>query len=218
MQESNPLGSATREAHHAVECDSVPKRREASAAFGRLVAMHRTLLLTHICRRLDRHRANDIDAEDVLQETWIRVYREQERTLARGTDAIVPLLKAIADARAVDAIRYSRRKKRGGDQPSLVYEKDGDGLGNPLSLAPDAGKSPSEQCSADEAAAAIRRNVAKLPDNQRIALQKQYFDGMSVGDTAATLDCTTGAVRGLLHRARRDLRNMMHGSSLWFSS
>lgn len=53
---------------------------------------------------------------------------------------------------------------------------------------------------------AIRKAVAALPPRQRAALVLRYYAGLSVAETADTLDCAEGTVKSLTHKAIAALR------------
>jgi len=52
---------------------------------------------------------------------------------------------------------------------------------------------------------AVRRAVARLPDDRRQVVLLRFVDGLSSAEIGEVLDRSPGAVRVLLHRALRDL-------------
>ena len=58
--------------------------------------------------------------------------------------------------------------------------------------------------------------LASLPQSQQDAVRLRHLDGKSVAETAAALGRPPGAVRGLLQRARKSLRDALGRSSRWF--
>lgn len=66
--------------------------------------------------------------------------------------------------------------------------------------------SPSGRAGRNERYARLAVALAELPDAQRQAVELRYLQGMKVGDIAAILDRTEGAVSLLLHRAVCKLR------------
>jgi RNA polymerase sigma-70 factor (ECF subfamily) len=77
-------------------------------------------------------------------------------------------------------------------------------------------ETPSARVAGDEAVQAMQVAVATLPEAQRAAVMLHHLEGKSVDSTAAQLGRSSGAVRGLLQRARHSLRDMMGNSSRWF--
>jgi RNA polymerase sigma-70 factor (ECF subfamily) len=75
---------------------------------------------------------------------------------------------------------------------------------------------PSHHLAGEEAVRAIQVAVAVLPDDQRAAVTLHHLEGQSIEATAAELARSQAAVRGLLQRARKSLREMLGRSSRWF--
>jgi RNA polymerase sigma factor (sigma-70 family) len=59
--------------------------------------------------------------------------------------------------------------------------------------------------------------LASLPDEQREVIHRRYMQEESFEQIAAAMDRTRDGVRGLCYRARKNLRALMGGSSLYFS-
>jgi RNA polymerase sigma-70 factor (ECF subfamily) len=80
----------------------------------------------------------------------------------------------------------------------------------------DHGSTPSGNAARQEAVRAVQVGLAELPSAQREAVMLHHLDGRSVDETAAAMDRSPGAVRGLLQRARQSLREALGRSSRWF--
>ena len=74
----------------------------------------------------------------------------------------------------------------------------------------------SDKLARDEAVRAVQVAVAVLPSDQRAAVALHHLQGQSVEATAAKLCRSPAAVRGLLQRARKSLRELLGRSSRWF--
>lgn len=48
--------------------------------------------------------------------------------------------------------------------------------------------------------------VERLPDDQRIAIELHYLQGLKLAEVAEVMEKTTGAIAGLLHRGMKQLR------------
>ena len=70
-----------------------------------------------------------------------------------------------------------------------------------------AGGSLEEQRPAVEEVLAVRRAVAALPRRQRAAVVLHYFLDLPLAEVAQHMETTVPAVKALLHRAVRRLRN-----------
>ncbi|HEV2060026.1 MAG TPA: RNA polymerase sigma factor [Solirubrobacteraceae bacterium] len=128
------------------------------------------------------------DAEDVVQDAFIRAYRG-----LRATDrpmALRPWLYMIVRNRALDELRSRDRSAAFDDEFALEAVATADAA----------------HCfeQRDE----VRRlvaEIARLPDRQRMALVLREFDGCSHLETAARLHTTVPATKSLIIRARSNL-------------
>jgi RNA polymerase sigma-70 factor (ECF subfamily) len=58
---------------------------------------------------------------------------------------------------------------------------------------------------------AVRNSLAALPPEQRIAIEKAYFDGMTHTEIAAELQLPTGTVKSRLRLGLQKMRNLLSG-------
>jgi RNA polymerase sigma-70 factor, ECF subfamily len=123
------------------------------------------------------------DAEDAVQEIWLRVHRARH-TFRPGAPA-APWLYAIARHARLDARRRRERFR------ARELQTD--------SLAEFPGPKP-------EAPAEMSRILACLPDSQREVLVLLKGCGMTLEEVARATASTVGAVKQKAHRAYRKLR------------
>lgn len=129
---------------------------------------------------------SDSDAEDVVQETWIRYERADAHEI-RNPEA---WLTTVTTRLCLDLLRRRRE----------VPWQPGD-------LPPTDEWEPGEVAAlADEVTAALVVVVRELTPPQRVALVLHEVFGMSFGEVAAVLGTTTGSARKLASRARERLR------------
>jgi RNA polymerase sigma-70 factor, ECF subfamily len=127
--------------------------------------------------------------EDVESETWLSVTRSLA-TFAGGEAEFRGWVFTIARRRAMD---WARRGQR---QP-LVAALEGIDVADPV-----ATPSPMEEASALGAALALLR---QLTPDQREVVALRVIVGLTVGETAAVVNKSDGAVRVLCHRGLRAL-------------
>lgn len=142
---------------------------------------------------------NRQDAEDVSQEVFIEIWRSagQFRREARVSTWIY----RVAVSKALQALRHRARTKRAGFFRSLV------GLDHPeAQCRPADFDLPGVALENRERLEILHQNLAKLPDNQRIALVLRNIEGLAQPEVAAVLGVSVGAVEGLLSRAKDQLR------------
>jgi RNA polymerase sigma-70 factor, ECF subfamily len=142
---------------------------------------------------------NRQDAEDVVQESFLRGFRQLHRFDERAQFGT--WLYRIAANYALDVVRGRKR------QGSEAWE-DGDGPGCAASLpAPDP--APDRLAFGGE----VRRRVAgaleELSPAERSAFVLRHFEGMRVDEIATTLGVDNGAARHSIFRAVRKLRRAL---------
>ena len=135
------------------------------------------------------------DAEDVVQEAFLRAFRAFESL--RGSDVKAWLLTIVRNCHAT-ALEQQRRRaaepllEEHGEQPGYL----------PRSGAPDPERATIEQ---DEQRT-FDRLVASLPEEHREVLLLREFEEMSYREIAAVMRVPIGTVMSRLARARAALR------------
>lgn len=128
-----------------------------------------------------------LDAEDLLQDCWLRIHRS--RHAYRAEEPVIPWVFAIARHTRLDGDRRRRRQDRCevlvADPPEMIVE------------------SPAETPSGPEQ---LVRLLATLPDSQREVVLMLKLQGMSLEDVAKATSSTVGAVKQRAHRAYATLR------------
>jgi RNA polymerase sigma-70 factor (ECF subfamily) len=129
------------------------------------------------------------EAEDVVQDAWVRVYTHLGQFAGRASFATWITRIAIHEALA----RGQRRLR----QIAAAEES---------ALRAAGGRAVDEEVGAREAATAIERAIDDLPDAYRAVFILREVEGLDVGDTAACLELAEATVKTRLHRARRLLQ------------
>jgi RNA polymerase sigma-70 factor (ECF subfamily) len=137
---------------------------------------------TSIYRVALRMLGSRADAQDAVQETFVRAWRALPRF--RHDSAISTWLYRIVTRRALDRIA-SRRSTGTLDEVEV-----------------EAGPDPAQAAEHQERLRAIRRAIAKLPPDQRAALVLREFEGLSYQEVAQVLGASVPAVKTRIHRAR----------------
>lgn len=154
-------------------------------AFGELLRRHQDAVYGFAWRLLK----DPQEAEDVTQETFLRLYQTARRY--RPEAALRTFLLRIARNRCID--RY--RKKA----PELMDEFPDVSSGEtPLGLLEHA-------IDADR----LEKAIDALPVNQRSAILLRHTRQLSYQQIAEVLELSAGAVESLLVRARRTLREVL---------
>jgi RNA polymerase sigma-70 factor (ECF subfamily) len=189
------------------------------AALDRLLLHHFDELVDYISARLPDTLRPVVNVDDLLQETYLRAIRGIRKFEIRDADAFGGWLKVIADRQIHTAVTARRARKRSGRLRKHGVQSPGrkSSIAQLVDMLADPRETPQRAVQRKEAVRALHVTLAGLPDSQRTAVRLHHLDGMTVDETASALDCTKGAVRGLLQRARLSLRDAMGQSSRWFA-
>lgn len=184
-----------------------------------LLMTHAEELSAHSSRRIPAELQRTFSVEDILQETFLEAFSKIERFRESTPRAFLAWLKAIADVCLLRVIREQGRKKRGGQFHRLENAVDSatGSLAQLVKALPGDGCTASSVVARREAIAALQVGIAGLPPQQRRAIQLHLIEGKSLEETAITLDCTKGAVRALVHRAKQRLADVLGRASKWMS-
>jgi RNA polymerase sigma-70 factor (ECF subfamily) len=177
-------------------------RDDDAGAFEELVRRYQSRLV-----RLMQTLAPRIDlAEDLTQETFLRVYRARQRYEPGAKFST--WLFTIAGNVARNAKRTASRRHEISEMDAPRFGGTGDEAGPLLATtALDAsGLMPVRLAEGDERARLVRAAVASLSERQRMALILSRFENMNYVEIAETMGLTTKAVKSLLSRARVGLK------------
>jgi RNA polymerase sigma-70 factor, ECF subfamily len=147
-------------------------------------------------------RNNPMEAEDVLQETFISAYRALDRF--EGRSLLSTWLYRIAYNAALMRLRKRELPTVSIDEP--FENEEGDQL--PRQLV-DWGAAPDQVLLNGELRKALDSAVAALPETLRSVFVLRDIEGLSTAETAAVLDLTETNVKVRLHRARLALRERL---------
>jgi RNA polymerase sigma-70 factor (ECF subfamily) len=166
-----------------------------TAAFDQLQERYRPRVFGYFCRQL----GDRMEAEDLTQEVFLRLYRSRDRYQPRARFAT--WVFHITQNVARNALRSRRRHPFVRLDP-LTHETK-----NLLEvLLTDSQDAPSRPLEREEVAGMVRKAVAGLAGRQRMALELHQFCDLTYAEVAAELDMTPKAAKSLLYRARNQLR------------
>jgi len=162
------------------------------AAFELLVDAYTPRIYSHAIRML----RNREEAEDIVQETFLRVYRnlsafDQKRPFRNW-------VYTIATNLALNALRA--RQRRG--QPVALDFGDVDANWVANATARDV-------VTREDLAERIANAVCKLPAQPAALVHLHYIEGMTIREAAEMLNMREDAAKVALHRARKRLRELL---------
>jgi RNA polymerase sigma-70 factor (ECF subfamily) len=154
--------------------------------------------LIRFCERMVGSRE---DAEEIAQESFVRVYRNLGRL--KPSAKFSTFLFGIARNLSLNTIRDSRRRKAHITQALGVDE----GLDN--RLLGDERSRPDREIRLAEIGRTIERGIEMLPNEYREAIILREFEGMSYEDISRIIKCPKGTVKSRIARARLRLRKYL---------
>jgi len=144
---------------------------------------------------------NPQDAEDVLQETFLKAYRSISKF--HGRSKIITWLYRIATNEALMLLR----RRSDGLSVESPYQ-DGFEEGEPLQIV-DWCCLPEPELMSEEALSYLDAAIEKLSDALRVVFVLRDIEGLSTRDTAEILELSESAVKTRLFRARMHLRELL---------
>lgn len=147
-----------------------------------------------VLRYLERYVGNRAIAEDLQQETLLRVARGLHAFAARSSVKTWAL--SIASRVAADYFRQPDRRVR-------IVELD------EAADAVDPGREINERVIEDEMNQCVRQVIDSLPDSYRAALILHDLEELSVEQTAEICECSIATAKIRIHRARLRLKEAL---------
>ena len=162
-------------------------------AFEELV--RRTSRLVFARHYLDTGRADR--AEDLVQETYLLAFRSMRRLADPA--GFRSWLLTIAHNVLIDDARRATRLKRFAPEALEV----------PVAALRAAGPSPVEAAQREELRQRVLAVLRSMPEEYRLPLTLRYITGADYDTIGEQLGLTNGALRGLLHRGLKMLRDRL---------
>lgn len=158
-------------------------------AFKELVDLYKERLYWHIRKIVIRHE----DADDVLQNTFIKVFRHIEKF--NGESKIFSWMYRIATNESLDFLRQNARIQS--DSIENIQLKNVDELVNdPL-------------FDGDEIQLKLQRAIAQLPQKQQLVFNMRYFDEIKYEEMSEILETTVGALKASYHLAKKKIEKYL---------
>lgn len=159
-------------------------------AFENLFLGLRERLLALIRLRLVRAACQHVDPEDLLHASYVKALGSIARFEWRGEESFRHWLESIAMHVTLDAIRSHGRK------PVLSIDREVEGVGT----------SPSQSARRRERLRRLEASLRTLSPDHQLVLRLSRMEGLPVKEIALRMDRSESAVKNLLLRATRQLR------------
>jgi RNA polymerase sigma-70 factor (ECF subfamily) len=153
-----------------------------------------------LLRYLTRMTRNSTDADDLLQETLIRMATDLPQL--RSSESVKGWAYRIATNVAID---FLRKKKK------TQFEDFNDEFAN-------SDSNEEDEYIVDEMNDCIHGVIDKLPPDYRAAIILSDLQGLSVAETAEIMDISIAAAKVRIHRARGRLRDSLNKKCSFYKS
>lgn len=162
---------------------------EKDSAFTYIVKKYQQKLYWHIRRMVISHE----DADDVIQNTFIRVWRGLDNF--KGESQLYTWLYRIATNESITFINNKKRKiaEQIDDENNFLY--------NTLKAEKNFDASAAEW--------KLQQAILALPEKQRIVFNLRYYDEMPYEEMSKVLDTSEGALKASYHHAVKKVEDYL---------
>jgi RNA polymerase sigma-70 factor (ECF subfamily) len=161
------------------------------AAFRELVVQYQERLYWHIRRIVITHE----DADDVLQETLIKVFRNIDGF--KGESKLYSWMYRIATN---ESLSFLNRKSR---MRGISNEELQDHLVQNLEADP--------YFDGDQAELELQRALSTLPEKQRLVFNMKYFEALKYNEISEILETSVGGLKASYHLAVKKVEKYLKG-------
>src|SRR6267154_2389206 len=156
----------------------------------------------NVFRLAYRMTGNRPDAEEVVQEAFLRAYQKLGQFAARANFGT--WVYRIAANYAIDRMRQRKSEDSQREPTGRVSE---DGIErDPASLVPDTAPSPERLAQSEQLAVHMRRALNELTPAERTAFVMRHWGGSGIEEIAEALKSSTSAAKNTVFRSVQKLR------------
>jgi len=143
---------------------------------------------------------NEQDAEDVVQESFLRAYRQLNRFDERASFGT--WLYRIAANCSLDLVRSKKRRSE------HIAHTDPD-MDDPVVTLPSNDPTPERIALSGEVRERVAEAMNELSATERTAFVLRHFEGMCIEEVSRVLECQPGAAKHSVFRAVQKLRRAL---------
>jgi len=158
-----------------------------------------------------------LDADDVMQVTYLEAFLQIGRLTGRDDAAFVAWLRRIALNNLRDAVKELGRKKRPNPAQRVHATAGEDSYITLVDRLTAPGGTPSRQVAREEAAAVIEDTLKRLPPDYATVLRLYDLDGQDIAQVAQVMGRSSGAIHMLRARAHDHLRSLLTSETDFFT-
>jgi RNA polymerase sigma-70 factor (ECF subfamily) len=156
----------------------------------------------NVFRLAYRMTGNQHDAEEVVQEAFLRAYQKLGQFAARSNFGT--WVYRIAANYAIDRMRQKQKEEARRQTPA---PQDAGGIeDDPVSRVPDAAPTPERLTQSIELRKQMEHALAALSHAERTAFVMRHWEGCGIEEIAVVLKSNSGAAKNTVFRAVQKLR------------
>ena len=163
--------------------------KNVEQGFRLLMVTYQERLYAHIRRMVNEHE----DANDVLQNTFIKVFRNIEKF--EGNSQLYTWLYRIATNETITFLNKKKKKST-----TSIDDEELD-MANRLSA--------DTYFDGEEAQKSLQRALAVLPEKQKLVFNMRYYDEMSYQAISDVLETSVGALKASYHHAVKKIEQYL---------
>jgi RNA polymerase sigma-70 factor (ECF subfamily) len=204
MKESAEAGRGPESAASVRESDAIAVERTLAGdrdAFRTLVERHSA----NVFRLSYRLVGNRHDAEEIVQEAFLRAYQKLSQFEARSNFGT--WVYRIAANYAIDRMRQRRKEEARREMPVVNANEDTER--DPLSTVADAAPTPERLTQSIELRKKMEEALAELTHAERTAFVMRHWEGCGIEEIATVLRSNSNATKNTVFRAVQKLRRML---------
>ncbi|HBZ96737.1 MAG: hypothetical protein CMJ41_07910 [Phycisphaerae bacterium] len=137
------------------------------------------------------------EAEDAVQDIFVRLWQTADRFDPRRA-RLVTWVMLIARRHLIDQLR----RKAVRPKPSLLDEE--------MTAERQTGE-PGHKTQTDERNSELRKQLSRLPELQRVVIERSYLQGYTLREVSQQLDTPLGTIKSALSRGLNKLRDQAQG-------
>ena len=142
---------------------------------------------------------NQHDAEDLVQEVFIEVYRSISKF--RGDSKLSTWIYRITTTKCLEHLRAKKRQKRQSFFQSLIGMHE-----NADRIKAYDFDHPGVLMENRERTKMLYQAIEKLPENQRVAFTLHKIEGLSYQEITEVMETSLSSVESLMFRAKKNLK------------
>lgn len=187
-----------------IESDAIAVERTLAGdrdAFRALVERHSH----NVFRLAYRMTGNQQDAEEIVQEAFLRAYQKLNQFASRANFGT--WVYRIAANYAIDRMR--QRKSEDAKRALPARANDDGHEPDPMSAVPDTAPSPERLAQSGQLAVEMRRALSELSPAERTAFVMRHWGGSGIEEIADALKSSTSAAKNTVFRSVQKLRKAL---------